>query len=99
MDQHDRELFKLLHTKLLTGSASSSVHTTNGQRRRALEGRVLELSGRAKVGEGTKKLQHEYKNHQPKRQRDMLEQKEQRIDTARRVEVRIETPFMLLDSQ
>ncbi|KAG8895186.1 hypothetical protein FRB99_000713 [Tulasnella sp. 403] len=57
---------------------------TPAERRRALQGRVLELSGGARIGQGVKVLRHQYKVHQPKRERDLLEAKERRIDAARR---------------
>ncbi|KIO33950.1 hypothetical protein M407DRAFT_3705 [Tulasnella calospora MUT 4182] len=82
----DKELFRLLHTRLLAGTTSSAVHQTNGERRRALQGRVIELAGGAKVGHGLKVLHHQYKVHQPKRTRDVIEKKEQATDAARKAE-------------
>ncbi|KAG8974901.1 hypothetical protein FRB90_009677 [Tulasnella sp. 427] len=82
----DKELFRLLHTRLLAGTTDSAVHQTNGDRRRALEGRVIELSGKANVGHGLKVLHHQYKVHQPKRTRDIIKKKEKATDTARRAE-------------
>ncbi len=87
---NDKELYRLLHTKLLAGSAESAVHTTNGQRHRAIQGRLLELSGKAKIGDGVKLVRHEYKMHQPKRQRDQMHSKERQVDNGRRKEVGLE---------
>ncbi|KAG9045150.1 hypothetical protein FS837_006949 [Tulasnella sp. UAMH 9824] len=82
----DKELFRLLHTRLLAGTTNSAVHQTNGERRRALQGRVIELAGGAKVGHGLKVLHHQYKVHQPKRTRDVIEKKEKATDAARKAE-------------
>ncbi|KAG8916097.1 hypothetical protein FRC01_003377 [Tulasnella sp. 417] len=82
----DKELFRLLHTQLLAGTTDSAVHQTNGERRRALQGRVIELAGGAKVGHGLKVLHHQYKVHQPKRTRDIIEKKEKATDSARKAE-------------
>ncbi|KAG8955723.1 hypothetical protein FRC04_007714 [Tulasnella sp. 424] len=82
----DKELFRLLHTRLLAGTTDSAVHQTNGERRRALQGRVMELAGGANVGHGLKVLHHQYKVHQPKRTRDIIEKKEKSTDAARKAE-------------
>ncbi|KAJ3542529.1 hypothetical protein NMY22_g3485 [Coprinellus aureogranulatus] len=50
--QNDAMLHKLVHTKLLSGSLSADLNLTGAERRKALEGRVLELTGGARLGKG-----------------------------------------------
>jgi len=68
--QHDRELHKLLHTQLLSGSLNQELNMTPAQRRKALEGRVLELAGAAKLGKGDISVRKDEKNKAAKRLRD-----------------------------
>ncbi|KAG8882774.1 hypothetical protein FRB98_003488 [Tulasnella sp. 332] len=86
LEHNDKALHRLLHTQLLAGFMSTELEMTPAERRRALQGRVLELSGSARLGDGLKVLRHDYKAHQPKGQRDLLSAKEKKIDTTRRVE-------------
>ncbi|KAG8990238.1 hypothetical protein FRB93_003283 [Tulasnella sp. JGI-2019a] len=86
LENNDKALHRLLHTQLLAGSMSTELDLSPAERRRALQGRVLELSGNAKLGDGVKVLRHDYKVHQPKGQRDLLTAKEKKIDTTRRIE-------------
>lgn len=42
----------MVHTKLLSGSLNPELNLTGAQRRKALEGRAMELAGKTKVGKG-----------------------------------------------
>ncbi|KAF8307000.1 hypothetical protein DL93DRAFT_2088279, partial [Clavulina sp. PMI_390] len=56
--KNDTELYRLLHTSLLnsTGTSSDSLlaSLSSAQRKKALEGRVLELADRSRFGKGEK---------------------------------------------
>jgi hypothetical protein len=45
-------LHRLVHTKLLSGSLNPDLNLSGAQRRKALEGRALELAGKTKLGKG-----------------------------------------------
>ena len=68
--QNDAILHKLVHTKLLSGSLSTELDLTPSQRRKALAGRVLELSGKAKLGRGEKLVREAEKNRASKSVRE-----------------------------
>jgi len=51
---NDAELHRLLHTRLLSAAVNTEVASSTAQRKKALEGRVLELANRSKLGHGEK---------------------------------------------
>ena len=79
--QNDAILHKLVHTKLLSGSLSTELELTPSQRRKALAGRVLELTGEAKLGRGERLVREAERNKASKRVREGItnKQKERRI--------------------
>lgn len=74
--QNDAILHKLVHTKLLSGSLSTELELTPSQRRKALAGRVLELTGKAKLGRGEKLVRDVEKNRASKRVREGITNKQ-----------------------
>ncbi|KAG6813489.1 hypothetical protein H0H92_010514 [Tricholoma furcatifolium] len=74
--QNDALLHRLVHTKLLSGSLNPNLDMTSAQRRKALAGRVLELSGAAKLGKGEKSVRNQERNKASKRVRDGLKEKQ-----------------------
>ncbi|KAG7097052.1 hypothetical protein E1B28_004443 [Marasmius oreades] len=81
--ENDALLYRLVHTKLLSGSLSSDLELTHAQRQKALSGRVLELSGSAKLGRGEKTVRNEEHNKASKRVREGLLSKEKQRRKAR----------------
>ncbi|KAG6837558.1 hypothetical protein H0H93_007739 [Arthromyces matolae] len=75
--QNDAMLHRLVHTQLLSGSLNPELDMTPAQRRKALAGRVLELSGSAKLGKGEKSVRDKEHNKASKRVRDGLKEKQQ----------------------
>jgi len=77
--QNDAILHRLIHTKLLSGSLNPELDLTSAQRKKALAGRVLEVSGRAKLGKGEGAVRAAERNKAAKRVRDgLLEKKKER---------------------
>ncbi|KAF8974230.1 hypothetical protein BDZ97DRAFT_1899971 [Flammula alnicola] len=74
--QNDALLHKLVHTKLLSGSLSTELDLSPAHRRKALAGRVLELTGGAKLGKGEKLVRDAEKNKAAKRVREGLAHKQ-----------------------
>jgi len=74
--QNDALLHKLVHTKLLSGSLNSELELTPAQRRKALSGRVLELTGDAKLGRGERSVRTAEHNKASKKVREGLIQKQ-----------------------
>ncbi|GLB33721.1 hypothetical protein LshimejAT787_0106050 [Lyophyllum shimeji] len=70
--QNDALLHRLVHTQLLSGSLNQDLDMTPAQRRKALAGRVLELSGAAKLGNGEKSVREKERNKASKRVREGL---------------------------
>ncbi|CAA7259682.1 unnamed protein product [Cyclocybe aegerita] len=75
--QNDALLHKLVHTKLLSGSMNTELDLNPAQRRKALAGRVLELSGEAKLGKGEKAVRAIERTKAAKRVREGLNNKQQ----------------------
>lgn len=73
--QNDAALHKLVHTQLLSGSLNPSLELTSAHRKKALQGRVLELSGAAKLGKGEKAVRNKEHARASKAIRDGLEDK------------------------
>jgi len=74
--QNDAILHKLVHTKLLSGSLTTELDLTPSQRRKALAGRVLELTGEAQLGRGEKMVREAEKNKASKRIREGISNKQ-----------------------
>ncbi|KAF8211197.1 hypothetical protein K438DRAFT_1568530 [Mycena galopus ATCC 62051] len=77
--QNDALLHRLVHTKILSGSLSADLNMTPAHRRKALAGRVLELTGQAKLGKGEKFVREGERNKAAKRVREgMLDKQKER---------------------
>jgi len=84
-------LHKLVHTKLLSGSLNADLNLTGAQRRKALEGRVLELAGSAKLGKGEHIVRSGEHRRAAKRVREGLADKKQERQKKELEEVRGES--------
>lgn len=80
-------LHKLVHTKLLSGSLNSELELTPAQRRKALSGRVVELTGDVKLGRGERSVRLAEHNKASKRVREGLMQKQKERRAAQLQEV------------
>ncbi|KAG6890958.1 hypothetical protein C0995_000915 [Termitomyces sp. Mi166 len=89
--QNDAILHRLIHTKLLSGSLNPDFDMTPAQRRKALAGRVLEVSGAAKFGKGEKSVRDMERNKAYKRVRDGLKDKQKQREKQRLDEVETTT--------
>ena len=67
----------------------SDLGLTHAQRQKALSGRVLELTGEAKLGRGEKLVKREERNKASKRVREGLVRKEKERQQAQLEEVRL----------
>jgi hypothetical protein len=77
--QNDALLHRLVHTQLLSGSLNSELGLTSAQRKKAMEGRVLELAGNSKLGLGEKIVRAQERDKASKRVREgLLEKQKQR---------------------
>ncbi|KAH8999294.1 hypothetical protein EDB92DRAFT_1833452 [Lactarius akahatsu] len=77
--QNDALLHRLVHTQLLSGSLNPELNLTSAQRKKALEGRVLELAGTSKLGQGEKTVRAKERDKASKRVREgMVEKQKQR---------------------
>ncbi|KIM46270.1 hypothetical protein M413DRAFT_441350 [Hebeloma cylindrosporum] len=74
--RNDALLHKLVHTKLLSGSLTTELDLSPAMRKKALAGRVLELTGEAKLGKGEKLVRNAEKNKAAKRVREGLSHKQ-----------------------
>lgn len=74
--QNDVLLHKLIHTKLLSGSSVNGVDLPPAKKRKALAGRILELTGNAKLGTGEQKVYEAERRRAAKRIRDGIAQKQ-----------------------
>lgn len=73
--QNDATLYRLLHTKLLSGSLNPDLDLSHAEREKALSGRLLELSGEAKLGKGESIHRQAEHNKASKRVREGLMRK------------------------
>lgn len=81
--QNDALLHRLVHTKLLSGSLSPDLDIKPAKRRKALAGRVLEIAGHEKLGQGESSVRAAERNKASKRVRDgMLEKQTERNQKA-----------------
>ncbi|KAF8639736.1 hypothetical protein AX17_000998 [Amanita inopinata Kibby_2008] len=90
--QNDALLHQLIHTRLLSGSLNSDIDLTPAQRKKALAGRVLELTGAAKLGKGEKAVVDADRRRAAKRVREGLEDKQrerekQQLEQARHLTI------------
>ena len=77
--QNDALLHRLVHTQLLSGSLNPELGLTSAQRKKAMEGRVLELAGNSKLGRGEKMVRAQERDKASKRVREgLLEKQKQR---------------------
>lgn len=75
--QNDALLHRLVHTKLLSGSLDPELDLTPAKRKKALEGRILEAAGKAKLGKGEAAVRQAERNRAAKNVRDGLNEKQQ----------------------
>lgn len=77
--QNDALLHRLVHTQLLSGSLNPELGLTSAQRKKAMEGRILELAGNSKLGQGEKIVRAQERDKASKRVREgLLEKQKQR---------------------
>ena len=77
--QNDALLHRLVHTQLLSGSLRQELRLTSAQQKKALEGRILELSGSSKIGQGEKLVRAQERGKASKRVREgLLDKQKQR---------------------
>lgn len=77
--QNDALLHRLIHTKLLSGSLNPELELSPAERKKALAGRMLELSGRSKLGKGERGVREAERNKAAKRVREgLLDKKKER---------------------
>ncbi|KII94780.1 hypothetical protein PLICRDRAFT_33591 [Plicaturopsis crispa FD-325 SS-3] len=74
--QDDALLHRLVHTKLLSGSLNPELNLTSAQRKKALAGRVLEVSGKVKLGKGERAVREKERNRAAKHVRDGMVDKQ-----------------------
>jgi hypothetical protein len=77
--QNDALLHRLVHTQLLSGSLNPELGLTSAQRKKAMEGRILELAGNSKLGQGEKVVRAQERDKASKRVRGgLLDKQKQR---------------------
>lgn len=86
--QNDAILHRLVHTKLLSGSLDPSLEMKPADRRKALQGRVLELASSAKLGKGDKAIRNAERNKASKRVREGLLAKQKYVHELRKEEAK-----------
>jgi hypothetical protein len=97
--QNDALLHRLVHTQLLSGSLNPELGLTSAQRKKAMEGRVLELAGNSKLGRGEKMVRAQERDKAAKRVREgLLEKQKQRREKMIQevtVPVRVTASFLM----
>jgi len=83
--QNDALLHRLVHTKLLSGSLNPELNMTPAEQRKALAGRVLEVSGIEKLGKGERTVREQERNKAAKHIREGIAEK-QKIRDKRRLD-------------
>lgn len=68
--QNDALLHRLVHTRILSGSLNPELGLTSAQRKKALAGRVLEATGKVKLGKGEGAVRAAERNKAAKRVRE-----------------------------
>ncbi|OBZ71798.1 hypothetical protein A0H81_08291 [Grifola frondosa] len=77
--QNDALLHRLVHTQILSGSLKPDLDLKPAQRRKALAGRVLEASGKAKLGKGENAVRSAERNRAAQHVREgILEKQKER---------------------
>ena len=74
--QNDVLLHKLIHTKLFSGSLSNKEDLLPAKKRKVLAGRILELTGNAKLGKGEQHVYETERKRAAKRIREGIAQKQ-----------------------
>jgi len=85
--ENDAILHKLVHTTLLSGSLSTELNLTPAQRKKALAGRILELTGESKLGKGEKSVRQAEKQKASKSVREGLARKQKEVEKLKVEEV------------
>ena len=91
--QNDALLHRLVHTQLLSGSLNPELGLTSAQRKKAMEGRVLELAGSSKLGQGEKVVRAQERDKASKRVREGLVEKQKQRREKMIQEVRVPVRF------
>ena len=78
---------ELVQNSLLSGALDAGDKKTPSQKRKALEGRAMELAGTVKRGRGQRVLKTTERGHAPKRIREGMEAKEADLNAKRLEEV------------
>jgi hypothetical protein len=78
--QNDALLHRLVHTKLLSGSLNPELNMTPAEQRKALAGRVLEVSGIEKLGKGERAVREQERNKAAKHIREGIAEKQKTRD-------------------
>jgi hypothetical protein len=97
--QNDALLHRLVHTQLLSGSLNPELDLTSAQRKKAMEGRILELSGSSKLGRGEKVVRAQERDKASKRVREGLLEKQKQRREKMVQEVIVPIPFTNLCSR
>jgi hypothetical protein len=96
--QNDALLHRLVHTTLLSGSLNPELGLTSAQRKKAMEGRILELAGNSKLGHGEKVVRARERDKASKRVREGLlekqKQKREKMIQEVNVPVRLTASFL-----
>lgn len=92
--QNDALLHKLIHTKLLSGSLNPDLRLPPAKKRKALEGRILELAGDAKLGKGERQVRDVERNKAAKRVREGIAQKREQRQRQELEEVGLHSIFV-----
>lgn len=90
--ENDHDLYKLIHTKLLSASLDEYSETSGAKRKKSLEGRVLELANAAKLGKGETTVRREEHNRAPKHIRNGIAEKRRERNKQKVEEVRLQSP-------
>ncbi len=91
--QNDALLHRLVHTQLLSGSLNPELGLTSAQRKKAMEGRILELAGSSKLGQGEKVVRAQERDNASKRVREGLLEKQKQRREKMIQEVTVPIPF------
>lgn len=86
--KNDKLLHNLVHTQLLPSSLNPEMNSSSAQRRKFMEGRIVELAGGAKLGKGEKLLRKEEQNKHAKHVRDGLVEKHRKKQKQKLEDVR-----------
>jgi uncharacterized membrane protein YebE (DUF533 family) len=93
--QNDTLLHKLIHTKLFSGSLDNKEDLLPDKKRKVLAGRILELTGNARLGKGEQQVYETERKKAAKRVREGIAQK-QRQKTKQELE-QVRSHLILVD--